>query len=301
MFNPEQWEAVLQLEDRDLTSLPSSEDERHEYKSSATKDVDLADKLARAASGFWNSGGGLFVAGVDGRGQPDGGVPLQVGRQSRRDWIDQIIAQVTPRARYAVKCIEETGAGMNISHGNAVVAIGFPVSETGPHMAPDNRYYIRAGAHTLPASHFIVEAIRARRGLLTPMLSHVVRRKPESRGVLQLGIVALNDAPALNVEVNLSPAPEWFARLQSKLPLIAPVISRDAPFYFDFHVLTMGQAARPGFQALLRYTDMAGRSHSATLAVDVDTQLGPSLGTTNELQDIERAVGKVADAIGRKR
>jgi len=301
MFNPEQWEAVLQLEDKDLASLPSSEDERHEYKSSATNDADLGDKLARAASAFWNSGGGLFVAGVNGSGRPDGGVSLYVGRQSRRDWIDQVIAQVTPRSKFAVKCIEDGGSGMGISVHKAVIAIGFPASDVGPHMAPDNRYYIRAGAHTLPASHFIVEAIRTRRGLLTPMLSHIVRRKPEGGGVLQVGILALNDAPALNVEVNLTPVPEWFNGLQSKLPLIVPVISRDAPFYFDFHVLTMGQAPRPAFQVQLRFGDLAGRQHSATLAVDVDTQMGPSLGTANELKELERAVGKIADAINRRK
>src|SRR4051794_33270887 len=89
MFNPENWEAVLKLEDKDLVSLPSAEDDRHEYKASSTRDNELADKIARAASGFWNSGGGLFVAGVTGDGQPDGGVSLTVGRQSRRDWIDQ--------------------------------------------------------------------------------------------------------------------------------------------------------------------------------------------------------------------
>jgi hypothetical protein len=301
MFNPEDWEAVLQLEDKDLASLPSSEDERHEYKSSATKDGELADKLARAACAFWNSGGGLFIAGVNGSGQPDGGVSLHVGRQSRRDWIDQVIAQVSPRAPCAVKCIEDRGAGMTIGPGNAVIAIAFPTTDIGPHMAPDNRYYIRAGAHTLPASHFIVEAIRARRGLLAPMLSHVVRRKPEGGGVLQLGILALNDAPALNVEINLAPVPEWFGRLHSKLPLVVPVISRDAAFYLDFHILTMGQAPRPAFQVQLRFNDLAGRPHSSTLAVDVDTQMGPSLGDGNELRELERAVTKIADAINRKR
>src|SRR5271163_4647353 len=98
MFDPENWEAILKLEDKDLASLPSAEDDRHEYKSSLTKDSDIAEKIARAASGFWNSGGGLFVAGVNGKGQPDAGIAVTVGRQSRRDWIDQTISRVLPRA-----------------------------------------------------------------------------------------------------------------------------------------------------------------------------------------------------------
>lgn len=85
MFDPVRPETILSLDTRDLCSLPSAEDDRHEYKSSLTKDADLAGKIARAASGFWNSGGGLFVAGMDGEGQPDGGVSLTVGRQARRN------------------------------------------------------------------------------------------------------------------------------------------------------------------------------------------------------------------------
>ena len=301
MFDPQHWEAVLELEDKDLASLPNVEDERHEYKSSLTKDAGLADKLACAASGFWNSGGGVFVAGVNGAGKPDGGISLAIGRQSRRDWIDQVISRVSPRDRYAVKCVEDHGAGFTISPGHAVVAIGFAASENAPHMAPDNRYYLRAGTHTLPASHFLVEAIRARRGLLAPMIRHVVRRKPEGGGVLQLGLVCLNDAPALNVEVRLDPLPQWLEKWGSKLPLVVPVISRDTPFYLDFHILSMGKDPRPVFQAELQYTDIAGRTHNATLTVDVDSQMGPNFGTESGVKNLERAVEKVADAISRKK
>lgn len=107
MFDPTKPNDILELEDLDLSEfLPNAEDDRHEYKSSAIKnDKELGDKIAKAASGFWNSGGGLFVVGVDGNGQPDGGISLSVGqkgRQSRRDWIDQVISQVTPKSAYVV-------------------------------------------------------------------------------------------------------------------------------------------------------------------------------------------------------
>ena len=300
MFDPENYEAILKLEDKDLASLPSAEDDRHEYKSGSTKDFELADKIARAASGFWNSGGGLFVAGVNGTGQPDGGILLTVGRQSRRDWIDQAISRVAPRGRYAVQCIEDCGAGATITAGNAVVLIGFAASEVGPHMAPDNRYYLRAGAHTVPATHFLVEAIHARRGLRTPLLRHVVRRKPEGGGVLQLGILCLNEAPAVNVEITIDPVPRWLNGWGPRLPLLVPVISPDAPFYFDFHLLTVGNDPRPSFNVSLKYSDLAEREHRATLMVDADKQVGPNLSTGsggNDLRDVERAIRGVADAI----
>jgi hypothetical protein len=302
MFDPENWRAILQLEDVDLASLPSEEDERHEFKSGATKDNDLAEKISRAASGFWNSGGGLFIAGVNGDGQPDGGISLAVGRQSRRDWIDQAISRVSPRARYAVQCIEDGGAGLTISPGRAIILIGFAPSDNGPHMAPDNRYYIRAGAHTVPASHFLVEAIHARRGLQAPMLRHVIRRKPQDGGVLQIGVICLNDAPALNVEITLSPLPKWLDRFGTQLPLIVPVISRETPFYFDFHILTIGTEPMPAFDAKLKYMDLADRVYQTNFSVNVDTQMGPSLGSgISDFRGLERGLDKVGDAIGNNR
>ena len=80
-----------------LATIPTAEDDLFEYKSSLTGDAKLAEKISAAASGFWNSGGGFFVAGVDGAGNPDGGIAQTVGRQSRRDWVDQHLARIEPR------------------------------------------------------------------------------------------------------------------------------------------------------------------------------------------------------------
>ena len=78
MFDPTKPKDILELQDSDLSwFLPDAEDERHEYKSSVieknekSSNKSLGDKIAKAASGFWNSGGGLFVVGVDDNGKPD--------------------------------------------------------------------------------------------------------------------------------------------------------------------------------------------------------------------------------------
>src|SRR5688572_15910098 len=116
----------MTVEDLDLVTLPTAEDDLHEYKSSATPNDKLAEKLARAASGFWNSGGGLFVAGLDNAtGRPDGGITPTVGRQSRRDWIDRIVNQVTPAARYFVKVVENRGGCPTIIAGNVISLVAF--------------------------------------------------------------------------------------------------------------------------------------------------------------------------------
>jgi len=176
----------------DFSTLPGEEDDRNEFKCSKTSDKDLGVRIATAASAFWNSGGGLMVLGVDKTGKPDGGITLMVGHQSRRDWIDQEVAGVTPPAAYTIETVQQSTDQCSIKAGHAVFLIRFGESVYAPHMAPDNRYYTRAGAHTVSARHFIVEALHARRGLRTPILRHVVRRKPESAYVVQLGVVSFS-------------------------------------------------------------------------------------------------------------
>jgi hypothetical protein len=282
MFDPTKPNDILKLEDLDLSEfLPNAEDDRHEYKSSAINNEGLGDKIAKAASGFWNSGGGLFVVGVDGNGQPDGGISLSVGqkgRQSRRDWIDQVISQVTPKSAYVVHSIEDNGSGCNIEPGKAVFLIGFGESEIGPHMAHDHRYYIRAGAHTVSAGHFIVEAIHARRGLRTPLLSHIVRRKPGNITVIQLGIVVLNAAAAINVSIKIDALPKKFpSDLEEKVSLQIPIISEQFPLFFDIYEIRRGRQEVLPFDINLTYSDMANRTYQQNFEVDIARQLGPNM------------------------
>ncbi|MEG3925617.1 ATP-binding protein [Microcoleus sp. T3_D1] len=295
---------IRTLSDQDLSEfLPDAEDDRHEYKSSAIKkDKELGDKIAKAASGFWNSGGGLFVVGVDENGQPDGGISLNVGRQSRRDWIDQAISQVMPKSCYVIHSIENSGCGLNIESGKGVFLIGFGDSEIGPHMAHDHCYYIRAGAHTVPAGHFIVEAIRARRGLRTPLLSHIVRLKPGNSKVIQLGIVALNAASAINVcvQADMLPKSITVAQLDESFSLRCPFISEQFPLFFDISLMMIGRVELPPFNLKLTYSDIANRTYNQSFEVDIERQLGPNLSSdkgtdaiVEKLKDIATAITKI--------
>jgi hypothetical protein len=301
MFDPKKPDVILAIQDNDLLLLPVTEDERHEYKSSVTKDSDLADKIGRAASGFWNNGGGLFVAGVNGQGQPDGGLSLNVGRQPRRDWIDQAISRVAPKGFYVVNSIEDSGAGLNIASGKAVFLIGFGESEVSPHMAPDNRYYIRAGAHTIPASHFIVEAIYARRGLRTPLLRHILRRKPGYSRVIQLGIVALTGVPAINVSIEPDSLPPsiqaWHFK---KFPLQVPIISEQFPFFFDIHLSDMVEDEQLPFSVNLVYFDIAARQYNQSFEVDIERQIGPNLSSEKGTEHLAKKLDEIKKAINQK-
>ncbi len=98
-------------------------------------------------------------------------------------------------------------------------------------ISPDGRYYIRAGAHTTTARHFIVDAIWAKRHYAKPRLSHVFRLKPGQEQIVQLGIVALTPAPAVDVKVDIAPLGELMKGLEKYFPLEISVVDRDNSFF----------------------------------------------------------------------
>lgn len=193
----------------DLLDLPNMENDTIEYKSSKVPLDKLKDKISVAASAFWNSGGGIFIAGVDDVGKIDGGVVLTFGRQKIRDWADQVIASVEPQGEYIIQVIEKSDPKSSIQNDHGILVIGFRESYNGPHMAPDRKYYGRIGAHTGPLSHFLVEAVRARRGLNNPKLRGVLRPNDRKSNTIELVVVALNIAPALISSLTLSHSHEY--------------------------------------------------------------------------------------------
>jgi Putative DNA-binding domain len=267
-----------------LMALPQCEDESHEYKSSATKFEQLKPKIASAASAFWNSGGGLFVAGIDKTGKLDGGVDRFVGNQPVRDWVDQCLAAVAPRGDYRVATIGDDPASP------CTLVIGFAESHLAPHMAPDNYYYIRAGAHTVKAPHFVVEALMARRGLTQPILRPVVRHKPGTVRVVQLGIVAVSSAPALDAVIDLPPL-AWISGGSQSTTLNVSVIGPQAPYFFDFHIETLsGDSRTPPFTMKVSFKDVASRTYAEQFEIDVEKQLGHQLGENNPSREVADAI-----------
>ena len=202
------------------SSFPTAEDDAFEFKRSGTPIKELKKKLDRAASGFANSGGGCFIFGLDGTGNADGGVAIKVERQDLRDWMDQIISSVTPTPEYEIRLYDDCEKRGLLDPDKVIAAVSILPSESGPHQAFDKKYYIRAGAHTVSAGHFIVEALWARRSIQKPILVHRLRAKPGANSIVQVGVVAVTDAPALNVEFTLSPLNGTLKKLDAYLSLI---------------------------------------------------------------------------------
>jgi len=277
--------------------LPVSEDQFHEFKSSKISDGDLGTKLCIAASAFWNAGGGLFVCGANSQGVLDDGRPLLVGKQSLRDWSDQCIARVHPIGPYEVKVLSIPAESTTPEKG--ILLVRFFESSTAPHMAQDNRYYLRAGAHSVPAAAFIVEALFLRRRAGQPLLRHLLRVNPTHGRAIQLGVIAASGNFALDVELHM-PA----MRLIGKEPKTFNVgaIGPDAPFYLDIDFCTLN--GKPlEFEANISYYDAAGRRYEDTFLVNSERQMGPpsydhtSDRLINALKDIEGHMGSLVHQI----
>ncbi|MBX9654213.1 ATP-binding protein [bacterium] len=255
---------------------------------------DLKKKLSFAVSGFGNSGGGYFLAGIDGSGNADGGFPERIGNQDLRDWADQIIHQVGPTPSYEIKLLYDPKGRGVIYPNHCVLAVGIHESESGPHMAPDNRYYIRAGAHTVASRHFITDAIWAKRHFAKPRLTHAFRPKPDYHQAIQLGIVALTPAPAVDVEISLFPLGELLRENSKYFPLRIPMIDRDNPFFFD--VTTWHQAEERfgnSVRLSVTYKDLANNSYKFEKAVSIANEMAPLVIGSDPMEKMAKALESI--------
>lgn len=280
-----------------IDQLPENEDDYYEYKSSLTSDDKLKDKLQKAVSGFANSGGGFFIAGIDDKtGKADGGITSQVGRQSRRDWVDTIISQVEPYPKYSIRFLDDVGEKGFLNESHVILIVSVEESNIGPHMASDNRYYIRAGAHTVPARHLIVEAIRAKRFNAKPKLSHIFRLKPGYEQVLQLGVVAITNASAINVILTLNPLPKILQNRSKDFPIKLPLIDQNHPFFFDVALFSDSEESFGNNVNLnIEYDDLLQNHYSQELTIGVESTPPIIVGNPNKeiikaIQSIEKAL-----------
>ena len=290
--------------DRLAARLPAAEDERTEFKAGKQPVAELPEKLARAASAFWNSGGGVFAVGVGGDGRPDEGFPLMVGRQDVRDWIDQHLRRVEPPGAYTIEIAPTDG-----DPTRGLVVVTFAQSDAAPHMAPDGRYYIRAGAHTARAGHFIVEALWARRVFRRPVLRHLLRTAPDRPFVVELLVLALTDAPALDVEISIEGVVRTLKQspsLTSNFPIKVGVIDREHPFAMDYEALPYTdpepeETELPNLK--LSYLDVAGTRYASEHRLSVLRSIGMLRIGDDALQTAARSlegIGKSLSAFGRR-
>lgn len=107
-------------DEEDLREIPTSETDLFEFKSSKIRLDNLKNKISIAASSFWNSGGGFFIAGVNDDGEIDGGIDKYKGRQSIRDWVDNAIKLTQPTGEYSVNIICKSSDNSKIEDNNGM-------------------------------------------------------------------------------------------------------------------------------------------------------------------------------------
>ncbi|MGC1273144.1 MAG: ATP-binding protein [Planctomycetaceae bacterium] len=282
----------MSLEDFSIDTLPSAEDDRFEFKSGRTTNDKLRDKLANAVSAFSNSGGGWFVVGVDDSGHPDVGLSETIGRQPLRDWADQVIHLIQPSPNANV-VVQEHPSGNGL-----LLAVGLTGGHELPYMSPDKKYYIRAGAHTVAASHFIVEALRARRHRDSPRLTHTIRERPDNSFIIQIGVVALTPSPSLDVAISIDPPPSIFQRCKQTFPIVRQLVDFANPFYFD--VMTqrdVGDGRGRDMNLSLEYRDLNGKQYVYHAPIDAERSTSPIQVGENPLRSIAKSLEEVARSL----
>lgn len=283
--------ATIQLESLDFLSLPATENDLFEYKSSTTPQSEIKTKLNRAASGFSNSGGGCIFIGIDKQGNADGGIETVISRQSVRDWADQIVKTVSPTVKYEVKLFDNVYDRGHLDPGKAILAVSFPESTSAPHMAEDKKYYIRAGAHTEPASNYLVEALFAKRVHSRPYLSHVVRLKPGNKDIVQIGIVSLTSAPAVNARITFSEFSSSCKLLRQYYPLHIPVIDQSNPHYIDAGIyFDFSKQFPDNVQLIIEYEDIKAAKYMYESSRPLSESLNPNIFGSDPLERIAKSL-----------
>ncbi|MEO0562687.1 MAG: ATP-binding protein, partial [Chloroflexota bacterium] len=256
----ERYRIIENWTEADLYDFTEGENDEYEFKSSKISEKDLMKEIQVAASAFWNSGGGVLMVGINDKGDIDGGIDDMIGRQRLRDWVDRVVSHVEPSGPYFIKLIYGEDGSERIGPNKVVLIVAYGESNNAPHMAPDKRYYVRAGAHSDPAGHFLIESIRARRRLQKPVLRGLLRSNAQTARVIELVVMSLNETPALDVRLTFDGLPQSVqAAFDDRLPLYIPVIDRRHPFSMDASLFGMDETGFGKYRITLRlnYQDLA--------------------------------------------
>ncbi|WP_030007576.1 hypothetical protein [Picosynechococcus sp. NKBG042902] len=180
----------------------------------------------------------------------------------------------------------------NIDEGKAVLLICIDSSNIAPHMAPDHCYYIRAGAHTVKASHFILEAIRAKRYFTKPKLQHLLRLHPNKPGTIQLGVISVTGSVALNVQISIQPVPKL---CEEKLfPIQIALIDQDNPCFLDLALYSnIDIVSDLNTSIKITYCDLSGNNYEYEATEIFKNSLPPMILGKENLEEIAKSLKSI--------
>lgn len=139
-----------------------------DYKASPAlaRESKQIDELCKDVSALANSAGGQLIYGVEedrATRKPTPNDPGVIDPKITREWIEQIInSKIQPR----ISGIRT--AQIDNKKGGAIFVVTVPPSQTGPHQAPDKRYYKRFDLQSVPMEDYEVRDVLNR--AVTPEL-----------------------------------------------------------------------------------------------------------------------------------
>jgi len=93
-------------------------------------------------------------------------------------------------------------------------------------------------------------------------LAHAIRRKPDDTSVIQIGVIAVTDAPALDVEVTIDPLPSFLIESSDYFPIRLPILDRATPFYMDATSSYQAVEDLQETKVIISYKDSAGNEYA---------------------------------------
>lgn len=206
-YNRHMPKPVAEWTEDDVLALPAGENDGFERKGAALLDLTLPgvkedsvlNELAKQLSAFANTGGGQIIYGVTNAGTLDDGIARVVkGRQSTKDWLEDLIPTLTDFeiVGFNVHEIRSKSSGSAIAPDKSLFIVEVPDSERAPHQSKrDLKYYVRLAGKSRPAPHRLIEDIRnrARHPRIEVqnlgLLHAIYTRSPNSSGgSVQLGL-----------------------------------------------------------------------------------------------------------------
>lgn len=169
----------LQFDENDdvnsvLSKFPPGEHSWYEVKGNREIDLTLPDfnkawqnDLSKALGALANSGGGyLVLGGVEEPGKIvlDGnGINCRIKNNGTKKWLEDILPTLTEPFLNKIEVFEFKNNGGSLLSNTALYIVEVKDSTIAPHQSKDNRYYVRIGSSSKPASHQIVMDIIGRR------------------------------------------------------------------------------------------------------------------------------------------